>query len=365
MLYISLVLSLILLFIANVAVHRRRWWFLAFFLCGASFAVGLVGFGMFLPPVFLLFVALTVALLPWYRSNRRPWLFLPASCLAAVVAFGIVAWSVVKTEQQYAQLRRQFPYENMEQRLPFEPVRASRPLPVTADAWLSEIEGNLVAPPALQRLLLERLHEQSISLFINSPGFGVARTFPPTEGLLKARSQANAPVPQPEPRLSSGTLLDDGQGDPEPPGYALEQTHQDSVMDFANPMGFGYFKDRRHVAGFQPHQFSRLPKATERWSVRRVDLVGLLMHREPLAYVSANLPRMDELRKAPTRALDRFESSALEKLRKGEDLVVGSAGERLWMLGAIRSAKQCVECHGGERGDLLGAFSYALQRVER
>jgi mono/diheme cytochrome c family protein len=30
------------------------------------------------------------------------------------------------------------------------------------------------------------------------------------------------------------------------------------------------------------------------------------------------------------------------------------------MLGAVRSTRQCVACHGGDRGDLLGAFSYAL-----
>ena len=32
----------------------------------------------------------------------------------------------------------------------------------------------------------------------------------------------------------------------------------------------------------------------------------------------------------------------------------------LRILGAIRAAKQCVDCHGGERGALLGAFSYTL-----
>ena len=31
----------------------------------------------------------------------------------------------------------------------------------------------------------------------------------------------------------------------------------------------------------------------------------------------------------------------------------------------IRSVSQCVKCHGGERGDLLGAFSYSLQRGAR
>ena len=74
---------------------------------------------------------------------------------------------------------------------------------------------------------------------------------------------------------------------------------------------------------------------------------------------------MDELREAPTRPLDRFEASSLDKLRQGEDLIVGRSPRQLRMLGAIRSLKQCVACHGGERGDLLGAFSYRLGRGER
>ncbi len=52
--------------------------------------------------------------------------------------------------------------------------------------------------------------------------------------------------------------------------------------------------------------------------------------------------------------------TSLEKLRGGEDLVVAEAGVNLRMLGAIRSARLCVDCHGGKRGDLFGAFSYSL-----
>jgi hypothetical protein len=83
-----------------------------------------------------------------------------------------------------------------------------------------------------------------------------------------------------------------------------------------------------------------------------------------VVYVSENLPRMEELRGAPTRPLDGFEASALEKLRRGEALLVADAPGGVRMLGALRSVKQCVDCHGGERGDLLGAFSYTLRRAE-
>ena len=131
-------------------------------------------------------------------------------------------------------------------------------------------------------------------------------------------------------------------------------------FDFINFENFGYVKDRRHVAGFQSHRFSKVPEPTDGWRIETLDLVGLLLHEKPVAYVSANLPRMDELKKAPTRPLDRFETGGLKKLRGGEDLVTAEAGANLRMFGAIRSAKQCVDCHGGQRGDLLGAFSYTL-----
>jgi len=32
------------------------------------------------------------------------------------------------------------------------------------------------------------------------------------------------------------------------------------------------------------------------------------------------------------------------------------------MLGSLRAAKQCLECHTAKRGDLLGAFSYVLHQ---
>lgn len=52
-------------------------------------------------------------------------------------------------------------------------------------------------------------------------------------------------------------------------------------------------------------------------------------------------------------------------LEQGEDLFASRDGDDLRMLGAVRSAKQCVACHGGERGDLLGAFSYVLRCCDK
>jgi hypothetical protein len=73
---------------------------------------------------------------------------------------------------------------------------------------------------------------------------------------------------------------------------------------------------------------------------------------------------MEELKGAPTRPLDAFESSGLTRLRRGDFLVVGEGKGHLRLLGVIRAVRQCVTCHGCERGDLLGAFSYTLRRTE-
>jgi hypothetical protein len=100
----------------------------------------------------------------------------------------------------------------------------------------------------------------------------------------------------------------------------------------------------------------------ERWEVARLDLVSLFKHAEPVAYVSEELPRMDQLRKAPTRPLDELEKTMLVELQQGEDLQVLLAGDRIRMMGSIRAAKQCRDCHEVQRGELLGAFSYKLRR---
>ena len=57
----------------------------------------------------------------------------------------------------------------------------------------------------------------------------------------------------------------------------------------------------------------------------------------------------------------RSKSEALAKLWHDEDVVVKSAGDDYRMLGSLRAAKQCLDCHSVQRGELLGAFSYSLR----
>lgn len=124
--------------------------------------------------------------------------------------------------------------------------------------------------------------------------------------------------------------------------------------------------------------------------VDRVELIGLVQHREPTAYVITSSrsadprrekwsDRMDVIQMPPrkgfltnymasyikTRSLREFEANALVELRKGRDMVIGTHEGSAAILGAIRAQRECLKCHDGEAGNLLGAFSYVMALSER
>ncbi len=94
--------------------------------------------------------------------------------------------------------------------------------------------------------------------------------------------------------------------------------------------------------------------------LEKLELIGWLGRDTPQVYVLDHLPRMDEISSSdvPTRGLDDFETSALDKLNDGEMIVVEEHGSGLRMLGAIRAIEDCKDCHDVQRGEMLGAFSY-------
>src|SRR5262249_50312828 len=142
-------------------------------------------------------------------------------------------------------------YVSLEQRLP-PPRPTFRPesLPDAAAERLTRLEEKVREEESFYRTwALRQLHEEKMNLFINSPGFGVARFYRPVADRLEDK-RPEAIIPQP------GSL---SVGEPAAPGRSVEnfdRLHLLSVADFVNPHGFGFVKDRRHVAGFQPHQFS-------------------------------------------------------------------------------------------------------------
>src|SRR5437868_13923214 len=289
---------------------------------------------VYLWPVGMQFVLLAVIMLGWPEKARRPWSFRSLSLAATAAAFGIATCiSLATDEREFARLRARFPYESIVKRLPVpHPPNTGKRLPGDADQQMALLEDAVRKSHGQYKFkdrafLLQQLHEETVNLFVNSSGFGVARLFGrPSESGITYRLRPDALVPQPALSTApSGASGDRSPGPTVTESEALRLLHREGVMDFVYPVGFGYAKDRSHVAGFQSHRFSSVPGPEEEWGVLRLELVSLLLHDRPVVYVSESLPRMDKLRGAPTRPLDSFEAAALEKLRGGEYLLVADA----------------------------------------
>jgi hypothetical protein len=286
------------------------------------------------------------------------------------------------------ELRQRYPYESLADRLDYEGdgSGAAPDLPPAALKRLDAVEQGFQDRETWNRRAksLARLHSDQVEQFINEDGFGNGRMLPMTSPSYLELPEA-PPVPfahladlpperagSPVGRPASGGTA----AAPRAPSLDMLGTfHDNGRFDFLNPGTFGHVKDRDHVAGFVSHQFRQMPDLlnpqglksssvpeTERWALRRLELVSLLKHDRPAVYVSDHLPRMDDLKKSRTRPLSEFEARALQAVRTGEDLVAEASTHRITMMGSLRATKQCLDCHHAHRGHLLGAFSYELQR---
>jgi hypothetical protein len=363
MLFVSLILSALLLMAANGTVWRGRNPGTTIVGCSLLFGIGPFFLMCVLPAVTLQALLLCVSVIVWRASHRGPSFFLALSCGATLIAYGVSGMAALETERQYARLRLRYPYESMEDRLAVpKPVSNRAPLSAATALGLARMEREIGDHPnGLREFHLKLLHEQAVTLFINSPGFGIARMGNPTEQSLAGWVRREEVPLQPGSGISSPWSPGDSKRPPRDEEDPLSLMHDESIVDFVNPRGFGYFKDRSHVAGFETHRFSRVPDSKNRWKVQSLELVSLLLHDEPEVYVSDHLPRMDRLHRVSTRPPDRFERFGLDALRQGEDIFISQVEEGVRMLGGVRSVSQCLACHGGERGDLLGAFSYTLR----
>ncbi len=362
MITISLLLSVTLLVAANVIAYRSKTPTAKVVCLCLGFLLVPQFFNFFSPPVALLAVLLLLAVVIWRELLRGPSSFRGLSLVATMIAFAVPVMYALKD----ARLRARYPYESLEARLPASP--AARAMPVSSQALdrLDQLEVRM-GRSYIRSHRLMMLHERSVEIFVRHYGFGVTRMVPgPSAQNLALEGRDGPDILQPGPPAgpprSPGEWLRLPATDEEP----LARLHEFGIYDFAFPESFGYVKDRRHVAGFKPHRLSHVPETSPRgWQVRTLDLVGLLLNDEPRVYVSAHLPRMGALRGVPTRPLDKFEMVGLTAIKNGDDLLSVRDGDAIRMVGAIRSVKSCVTCHGGERGDLLGAFTYVLQLDEK
>lgn len=298
----------------------------------------------------------------------------------------------VDTVRVVERLREKYPYESLVDRLDYEDTaRRQRPyLSPESEKRLSERDSHFAAATAksvshraMRAESLRMLHEEEVSTFVGRPGAGLARMPSPGPYYLPRQNAPELPLASRDEiplekdmpvQLPPTRQMAAARRVYLPSVQTMEQFHFSSEQSFVDPTAFGYVKDRSQVAGFSSHgmshiqrvsSFRRRPwytRAEELWAICRMELVSLLKHEEPVVYISRNAPRMEELREAKTRPLNDFEKSGLQELLNGRDVVLNSSLNRIEMLGALRAAKECLQCHRVERGALLGVFSYELLR---
>src|SRR5581483_10164131 len=276
MLYISLGASILLFVISVGAVERsldRRKTYLKVW-----FGVlwGLVPCLCVPLPAYLLHAVLTgIAGTACRWAGAGPGAFACGSVGALVIGYVVIG---VPRVVELRQAGLQYPFESVEGRLAYEtrrPVTQPRPPKTEPDRTADQDRDEWVSDSGGQRRewVLRKLHEDCVHLFVNAPGFGVVRMIgPDLRDVARAESIRDAaPVPLPElpepgesPAASCGDLVVDLPSGVSPSisrlgSVTLRMLHRSSVGDFTNPLGFGYVRDRGHVAGFISHRFTQFP----------------------------------------------------------------------------------------------------------
>lgn len=270
-------------------------------------------------------------------------------------------------QRKEAELRQKYPLVSLESRLPKgNALPLGKPFSQAVAGRWDKLEQDIETSSVWGSDVLRDLHEKTRKLFVESPGFGSGRMRGFPEEILLHASDPILPADQ--PGIGAGFPVSEGE-----PSIRLAadedhyRIHLDIALGFLNPWTFGYVKDRKNVAGFRSHGFQAhgLSRAKEDpWKIENILLVGLLMDDVPRVYLSDKLPSMELTRVGKVRELDLFEEAGLKTLQNGEDLYIIQKEDALRMFGALRATKQCLKCHDAERGDLLGAFSYTLRRVD-
>ncbi len=296
--------------------------------------------------------------------------------------------------------------KRLERSLPTVDLELSKWKPVYNSARAAEVPAATRAMLTTQELLdreqyfqrteaLAALHKLEVRKFVTNPGFGRVRLInrrllDRAEPPLKDWSEGDRGEVVVLPKSGTFFTPNEAKNGPTLPAlFALGAYHGEVSYEFARPDSWGLVKDRKQVAGFQPHALEFMPSSSvrqrrdlkdpikdadgkvtgyrliERWAVRKVELVGLLMNETPVVYLNPDdaLPTMAGIKEAKTRELTEFEAQGMKEIARGKEAVfTSSTTNQIRMIGAIRMGQACLKCHDGKPGDLLGAFTYDLVR---
>jgi hypothetical protein len=356
----SLTCSMLLVAVCSLAATQAPIVLLLTALGGMIFGgVMAVVFGVFAFHAFLNFLACIVLAVGHVRAKAVA----VTLSLVMIMLYALAICVGANGVRNLLGLKEKYSLQSVEERLSFEHRAKDRDadennnkaiqLASGVSLALDEHDGYLKLGMFDRSWALQQLHENTTVHFARAAGFGVAR-MPSIEYSMRVTERRPLFLPMPVVVTSLAAA------DPK-----LMRLHDAVRNGFFNRERFGYVRSRREVAGFHSHQLEDLgtsnpPPPNPNWYVTSIQLVSLLRHAEPRVYEAANMPAMDKLADVPHRALNQFESQALPRLLAKQDVVTNAAGERIQMLGALRAGTACLQCHEGERGKLLGAFSYEL-----
>ncbi len=352
----------------SLASNRGKRWKLFFYLI-AGLLVATLLFSSLAVFVHLLLTLVAAIVCTWFAHvSYRTRCAIAMSVMGIAFVMGTIP--IRSHLQRLRTLRTQFPPISILNRLKYERDRPnSAPaellaLSPTVTTRLNQ-EEKLIAKGNHLRTRFQRLHDEAYERFIRSTGFGFYRMAP-----LRLELYERAPLRDISLKDRNETLEDGWWGiEDTPPHQGADAVHAMSRNDFLDANGFGFVRPSLlEAVGFIEHAFHYPPNANiteSKWEVTQLELISLRRYPEPRVYVLDHLPRMDPLARddVRTRPLDEFERSALPRLASEEDTVIVSSGETYRMVGSLRAAYQCLECHQGQRGELLGAFTYVIRAI--
>jgi hypothetical protein len=198
---------------------------------------------------------------------------------------------------------------------------------------IRDANGTPISLDPERKEALERTHNGVTQMFLNKPQFGISRIFVPES--YAEQDIVRSPATQ-SPDIGVGGRTRSIRAQGEPPHASFQ---------------------KRAAELARPSQTDAVLPG-EAWQFRTVQLVGLVVHPEPVVYESDHVPMAKVVGEILTRPLDAFEVRGLKKLREGENVYAETIpGKVARVMGPIYAGASCVSCHA-KTGELLGAFSY-------
>ena len=303
-------------------------------------------------------------------TGAKPKMFRICCALIMLGNCTMLSLPLIAEATELQKKRAKFPMVSLAERLAYEKTATSTQVssvegrsPDLADSVSKNLLRRDDSPSDWRSWELGQLHSENVDNFAASEGFGDDRV-QPRRGLRRG----NIILPPREliavkrlPDFKPNDASSSGKETPFSSDPDLLDDHRHHQANFFERLG--YARDVNHVVGFESHGFSKWPDLTGRfasWAIVQLELVSILRHSTPRAYISQNLPNLDELKQAPTRSLTQFETDALARLMNERDLLIHEKGNEIQMLGSLRASYECLKCHSVRSGALLGALSYRL-----